>query len=794
MARKKTRYHRTRRSNRTNSGAASSRLRAAGVRLGLRIMLLAGIGLLIYSAWLDIVVRGQFEGRRWQLPARIYARPLELYPGAKLSPGELISELKALNYRSGLRRAASYRARGRRIDVQTRSFPFWDGVEPAHRLLVKFQGNRLLSLNQGGKPLALVRLEPQLIGRIYPNHSEDRILVRLAQVPPLLIKALLAVEDRQFYSHYGISPTGMARALWANLRAGQTRQGGSTLTQQLAKSYFLSNERSVVRKINDVLIALILEARYSKAELLQAYLNEIYLGQQGRRAIHGFGLAARFYFGRRLNELNLSEIALLVGLVKGPSFYNPRRHPQRALQRRNLVLRLMREQGVIKTAVADRARRAPLGILARAPLSDSPHPAFLDLVKRQLQREYRQQDLQSEGLRIFTSLDPQLQRTAESVLRSRLAQLESAKRIPRGQLQAALVMTDTHSGEVLALAGGREPRENGFNRAVNARRPIGSLIKPLVYLSALESPGRYNLLTPIDDAPVQLQTSGGAIWRPRNYDGKSHGTVPLITALAHSYNQATVRLGMRVGIGTIIANLKAAGLGRPIPAYPSLLLGALDLSPLEVSALYQTLAAGGFRQPLKAIRNVTDRLGAPLERYPLELDTALDPKATFLIQRALQEVMRTGTGRYASRRLPVAANLAGKTGTTDDLRDSWFAGFGADHLLVVWLGRDDNRSAGLSGASGALRVWTDIMARAHPRALELTPPAGVVWASAAPLGGAGVSEDCAPGRSQQLPFIAGTAPAASGCTASLSLFTGGQPRLAGAARTFNREIRLENSQ
>ncbi len=697
-------------------------------RILLRLGLLAGVVVLAYGAWLDIVIRGQFEGRRWQLPARIYARPLQLYPGATISAKEIVALLQALHYRPGLGRTASYQIQAGKIKIRTREFQFWDGPEPARRLSLSFTGQRLTSIRRSGKPVSLVRLEPQLIGRIYPNHNEDRILVRLGDVSPLLINALLAVEDRHYLSHHGVSVQGMARAVWANIRAGRTVQGGSTLTQQLAKSYFLTNERSLIRKLSDVMIAVLLEFHYSKRELLQAYLNEVYLGQNGNRSINGFGLAARFYFGRHLNELNVPEMALLVGLVKGPSYFSPRRQPQRALQRRNLVLRIMAEQGVIESSMAIRMRKTGLGVTSKAPLSNTPYPAYLDLVRRQLQRDYRSEDLQSEGLRIFTTLDPRIQNVAQSAIKSRLSQLEKSRKLPKGKLQGAIVVTDTHTGEVRALTGGRESRNNSFNRALDAKRPIGSLIKPFVYLSALQNPQQYQLTSPLNDGPVRLKSASGRIWAPKNYDGKSHGQVSLISALAHSYNQATVHLGMQVGISKILDNLKAAGLTQSINPYPSVLLGAIDLSPLQVSGMYQTLATGGYRQALRTIRNVTDSVGTSLVRYPLTIDSALDSKATYLTLRAMQEVMRTGTARSASRQLPAAVTMAGKTGTTDDLRDSWFAGFGANHLTVTWIGRDDNQNAHLTGASGALRLWLDVMSRLRPKALNLPSPVGIRWA------------------------------------------------------------------
>jgi penicillin-binding protein 1B len=707
---------------RARRGSASRGFLFRVVARGALLLLVATIA---YGAWLDLRVRAQFEGRRWQVPARIYARALELYPGASLSLELAIRELKAIGYhpQPGLARPASYHRKGNDVLLRTRSFRFWDAEEPERRIRIRFRGAQVASIHEGGREAALARLEPVLIGRIHPGHREDRVLVRLADVPEPLVNALLAVEDRRFFEHHGVSPRGIARALLANLRAGGTVQGGSTLTQQLAKSYFLSAERSLWRKINDALIALLLEARYSKLEILEAYLNEVYLGQEGTRAIHGFGLAARHYFGRRLAELNLPEVALLVAMVKGPSLYNPRRHPERVRERRDLVIAQMLELGMLDEQAARRARRAALGVTERPGALGSAYPDFLDLVRRQLRRDYREEDLQSEGLRVFTTLDPVVQDAAQATLTRSLPALERNA----AQLQGAVIVSDTQSGEVLAVVGGRDPSAAGFNRALDARRPIGSLIKPVVYLQALGDPARFTLGTPLDDAPLRVAGVRGEPWEPGNYDGKSHGFVPLIRALANSYNLATVRLGMEIGVESVRALLGRMGMERDVAPYPSLLLGAVDLSPMTVTEIYQTIAGGGFRQPLRAIRNVTDARGRPLERYGLELRSAVDPRAAFLVTRAMQEVMASGTGRRARAVLPPDLVVAGKTGTTDDLRDSWFAGFGGDRLAVVWVGRDDNGATRLTGASGALEVWSRLMAAIRPRSLAMKPPEGLEW-------------------------------------------------------------------
>jgi len=681
-----------------------------------------------YVAWLDLHVRGQFEGRRWSVPARIYARPLELYPGMRLGADDLEQELRAAGYQrsAAAGRAATYTRHGDSFRVHSRRFQFWDGEQAARRVRIQFHGGRLSGLRENGAKQALMRLDPAIIGRIYPSHREDRALLRLEEVPVGLVAALLSVEDRDFEHHHGVSPRAIARALVANLRAGALVQGGSTLTQQLAKGYFLSGNRTWWRKLNDAVIALLLEAHYDKAEILEAYVNEVYLGQDGQRAIHGFGLAAHFYFGRDLDALKLPELALLVAVVRGPSYYNPRRHPRRAIKRRNLVLEQMHELGIITAARSKRAKSVPMGVIA-ASRGTSRYPAFVDLVRRQLRRDYRDEDLRGEGLRIFTTLDLRTQRVAERALAKRIARLERNKG-GDGVLEGAVIVTAPQSGEALAVVGGRHRGRAGFNRALDAVRPVGSLIKPAVYLAALEQPRRYTLASRLLDAPISIPAATGIPWQPRNYDDQVHGRISLYEALVKSYNLATVRLGMEVGLDEVTDSLQRLGVARPLEPFPSLLLGAAELSPVEITQMYQTLAGGGFRVPLRAIRAVTSARGEPLSRYPLSVQQAFEPGPVFLVVEAMRGVMTEGTGRSARARLGVDLVTAGKTGTTDDLRDSWFAGFTEDLLAVVWLGHDDNTPAGLSGAKGALQVWIDMMKSLGPRSLAPQTPSGVEWA------------------------------------------------------------------
>lgn len=728
-------------------------------------MLLLGLLLLGgYTLYLSHEVRVKFEGKRWAVPARVYAQPLELFPGAAITIERLQHELDLLGYRkvSHPRQPGQWSRAGNRLLVYGRAFTFWDGKVPSRLLALSFDAYGLNDLRDGAtdRPLDILRLEPVQIGSIYPAHREDRVLVRRDQLPEPLVAALLAVEDRKFYQHHGVDPLGIARALWANLRAGRTVQGGSTLTQQLAKNFFLTQERSLWRKFNEALIALILEARYDKDEILEAYANEIYLGQDGPRAIHGFGLAAQFYFSRPLEELRLHEIGLLVGLVKGASYYNPRRHPERALERRNLVLQVMADRRLLSPAVVRQLQAQPLGVTERGRRSTATYPDFVDLVRRQLGRDYREEDLTSEGLRIFTTLDPWAQRQAERLLADQLQRLERQRGIKGGTLEGAVVLVTPEAGEVSALVGGRQAGYAGFNRALDAVRPIGSLVKPAVYLAALSRPSDYTLMTPLQDEPIELQDERGRTWSPQNYENTSHGQVPLYQALVHSYNQASVRLGLDVGLDKVIDQLHRLGVERDIRPYPSLLLGSLSLSPLEVAQVYQGLAAGGFRSPLRAIRAVLDSHGEPLQRYPVEVVKAADPAAVYLLTRNLVEVVRQGTGRGLAYYLPAERVVAGKTGTTNDLRDSWFAGFGGDRVGVVWVGRDDNQPTGLTGSVGALPVWGRLMATLGVQPLHLALPEGVEQAWVNPDTGLAAEEQC-PG-AVAYPFITGSVPAADG--------------------------------
>lgn len=726
-------------------------------------LVLSSLGLIVFSSYLiklDKEVRERFAGARWALPAQVYAAPMELYPGENISAAEFKHELQRLGYRP-LERvggAGTFAMSQEQADIHVREFHFWDGLQPELQVRVNFTGSSISSLQNlsSGEPEAIFRLDPMLIGSIYPQKGEDRVLVRISDVPPLLSQGLLAVEDQGFYDHIGISFRGIARAMWVNLRAGRTVQGASTITQQLVRNFFLTLDRTWKRKFNEVLMSLLLEAHYGKDEILEAYINEIHLGQDGNRAVHGFGLGSQFYFNKPLNELQSHEVALLIGLVKGASYYNPRRNPERALQRRNLVLGVFLREGLIDQTEYESAVQRPLGLSGGGRGGVERYPAFVDLVKRQLRGQYKDADLTDEGLRIFTTLEPRAQEALERNVSQGVTDLEASRSIKSGTLESAGVVTSVDRGDVLALVGGRNVRYAGFNRALDSRRSIGSLVKPFVYVTALNEPQRYSLFSMLEDEPIELRLPNRQIWAPKNYDKKLHGPQPLYWALAKSYNLPAVRVGLDIGEKRVMETLHRAGYSGDAAPLPSSLLGAVDIAPVEVAQMYATLAAGGFQSPLTAIREVLTKEGEPLSRYPLRVRQTLPEGPVYLVNWALIRVMQQGTGASSMAVLPPGMTVAGKSGTTDDLRDSWFAGFGGDRVAVVWLGRDDYQTMGFTGSSGALYIWSRLMRDLHIRPFDPIPPPDIVELSVDTATGLKADEGC---QSVMLvPFLRGYAP------------------------------------
>ncbi|KQZ69212.1 penicillin-binding protein 1B [Rhodanobacter sp. Root561] len=732
----------------------------------LRIPFWIGMGLLVgfvlpYTLVLNKRVQDRFNELVFAVPTRVYARPLPLAAGAPMTSSALELELTFAGYSHDGKGqvAGSWQKEGLRYTISSRGYAGPDGGELPKRIRVSLGGGSIRSVQDAasGKAIELAHLDPARIATLYGASQEERRFVRLADVPPLLVSGLQAVEDRDFNHHIGIDFSAIARAAFANLRAGHTVQGGSTLTQQLVRNLFLSRDQNFTRKINEALMSLLLEAHYSKGRILEAYVNDVFLGQQGSQAVHGFAAASEFYFGRRLEDLRPQEIALLVGMVKGPSFYDPRRSPQRALTRRNLVLKEFFETNLITAAQLNAAQAAPLDIVSNGQLPHNRFPAFMDLVRKQITADFDEDALREGNLSIFTTLDPAAQLYTEQAITSTLKGLGK-----RGDgVQAAAVVTNAHSGSVLAVVGSKIPGDPGFNRALDARRPIGSTIKPFVYLVALTQPERWNLASLVDDSPVSMRQPDGSMWTPQNDDHRSHDPLIMVDALAHSWNLATIHLGMDVGLPRIQAFLKSFGIGDINPS-PSLLIGALDLAPLQLTQLYQYLAADGHALPLVAVRGVLDGNGRTIKRYQVQGGAGEYQEAVRLTTWAMQQVAEYGTASALGNSALASLHAAGKTGTSNDMRDSWFAGFTGEHLAVFWMGRDDNKPTTLFGASGGLRAWRDLFAKLPTRPLSAAPGTGLEMAWLNPATGKRTEPQCE--GAQQVPVIAGTVSAdTEGC-------------------------------
>lgn len=712
------------------------------------------LGFIVPYVWaIDRWLQHEFGRLSWQIPTRVYARPLQLAPGVALTDVALERELAAAGYRRGdsLQGAGSYAKIGGSYRIASRGFRDLDGALPPRAIELTLAKGRVARLTDPeGRKLGQARLDPARIATLYGDAREERRLVRLEEVPPLLIGTLQAVEDRSFKHHAGVDWRGIARALWVNLRHGEVRQGGSTLTQQLVRNLYLGRQQHWDRKFREAIYAIVMESRFDKRRILEVYLNQVYLGQQGSQAVHGVAAGAEFWFGRELGQLGPGEIALLVGLIQGPSLHDPRRHPERAKARRARVLEQMVETGLIEASVAAAATRAPLNVSAAGSLSANRHPAFVELVREQLATDYPADALRGAGLAVLSTLDPAAQHFAEQAVVEQLAALKS-----KPPLQAALVLTDTSSGEVVAMVGGADPRDLGFNRALAAKRPVGSLLKPFVYMIALAQPGRWSLSSYVYDEPITLRVSGGRSWTPENIDRQSRGEMTLIDALASSRNQATVRLGVEVGVDSL-ARLIAELLDVHPPDHPSLLLGAIDLTPLQMARLYQFIASGGQLQPQRAVRGVLDAEGRALHRYDEALEAA-DPgdvTATGLITLALQQAAASGTARRLQADGLGWLKPAGKTGTSNDSRDSWFAGWTGRHLAVVWVGNDANLPTELNGATGAMRVWSALFRKLPTEPLKVSGD-GIEWVWVDSAGRA-TDSDC-PG-ARQFAFAGGYAP------------------------------------
>ncbi|AAU37919.1 penicillin-binding protein 1B [[Mannheimia] succiniciproducens] len=689
-----------------------------------------------YGIYLDGQIRSKMDGQIWRLPAEVYSRIESIRLEDNWSLDKIKQTLLENDYRQTTLVAApgDFKIEDNSIVLIRRAFPFPEQAEAQRVFRLRFTDNKLSVIEDliNLKAINEFKLSPKLIAMLQ-SEKEERLAIPLQNYPRLLIDALLLTEDRNFYQHEGISPLGMARAMITNIRAGHTVQGGSTLTQQLVKNLFLTNERSISRKIHEALMAILLDFRYDKNTILETYLNEIYLGQSGDIQIHGFELASHFYFGLPIREISLDQIALLVGMVKGPSLYNPWRNPGYALERRNVVLRLLLEHKIIGQELYDMLSKRPLGVQEKGKITRN-YPSFIQTLQAELRDnlgENRENKLL--GARIFTTLDPKQQRAAEQAVVKATGELQLKTKNP--DLQAAMIIADYKSGQILAIVGGTQIQYAGFNRAFMAKRQIGSLVKPSVYLAALSEPDKFRLNTPLNNRPITITIKGSPPWSPRNYDNRFSGSVMLIDALARSLNVPTVNLGMKTGLKKVIETQQAMGWDKVnIPKVPSMLLGSLQVSPYDVTKLYQTIANNGGKVRLTTIQSITDRQGNLLYRHDNNAEQVVPEEAAYQTLYAMQQVVDRGTARSLMENFG-QYHLAGKTGTTNDARDTWYVGIDGQNLATVWVGRDDNGETKLTGASGALYLYKDYLTRVPVKTLKLTKPKGIKFVGINSYGG-----------------------------------------------------------
>jgi penicillin-binding protein 1B len=699
----------------------------------------------------------------WEVPSVLYGRPTRIRPGDSLGNLRLAERLKRISYRkvAGAPRAeGTWSEEGDKILIHARKFRHGELEEAGLTAEIGIKEGRVATLSTtAGAPLKEVLLEPEEVGRIFGPGGESRRMVPLSAIPKRLQDAVLAAEDARFHSHIGIDIPGIARAAIANLRRLRFAQGGSTITQQLAKNFFLTPEKSLWRKLREAELALIMEIRFTKKQILEAYLNKIYFGQEGARGIYGVEEAARFYFSRSVGELSLEEAALLAGIIRSPSRYSPMRQPKAARERRDWILSRMAQLGMIDPRESERAAGSPVRTNPRRmPVRGGEY--FADYVQRFSEDRIGDVKLYRSGFRVYTSLDPFHQSAAEAAVAQGLADIARAGRKAGEPLQAALVAVDPSTGELTAMVGGRGYGETQFNRAADARRQPGSAFKPFVLLAAMQQTARekgsVTLATTVSGEPISIPTPQGT-WMPANFEGKQYGTITVRRMIEESVNTATVRLATQIGLPQVVSAARDAGIASPLSPVPSLALGSFEVTPVELAYAYATLASGGTRYEPFPLDAIIDAKGETIFQGKAEASHAIDPRAAYLVSYALEGVFDRGTAnsaRGAGIRFPVS----GKTGTTDDYRDSWFAGYTPEVVCVVWVGTDSGRDTGLSGAAGALRIWTRFMKEVYPAAgpPALAVPQGVATAVIDPSSGYLATSACPEQLAEA--FIEGTAP------------------------------------
>lgn len=729
--------------------------------ISLIILLLITSSGIVVGSWylknLEQVVTAKFDGQKWNFPSKIYSDSYLLYVGMNLPADDFLEKLRRLGYhetKAAPSRKGEYRYQRPKglLDIYLHDFSYPTEAFKGVPVRIAMRGNVIGRVENGftGEEMFSLELEPELVTGLYENVWQERRLIKLPDVPPLLINAILAIEDERFYRHFGVDPHALLRATWVNVRSGSVVQGGSTLTQQLVKNFFLGSERTLSRKMKEAIMALIVERKYSKTEILENYLNEIYLGQKGSQGIHGIWEAAQFYFSKPLSELTVGEIALMAGLIRGPNSYSPYRSVETATRRRNVVLAKLLDDKIISRRQYEAALRETLPHRQLVKVTNDA-PFYVDYLRRELAENYSNTMLTAEGLRIFTSLDLHLQKMAERSLAEGLKRLEAAypalrRRGEEDSLEGALVVIRPQTGEIKAMAGGRNYQKSQFNRVFQAKRQPGSIFKPFVYLAALmhggENGNKYTAVSKIDDSPFTWPYDGKE-WKPGNYNDAFYGTVTFRRALERSLNSATARIARDVGIRRVRDVAHRLGIQSSLPAVPSLSLGAAEVTPLEVAVAFSTLANNGVRTRPLTVKQVLDPNARVVEKRDVRVEKVVPAQTAFLINYLLKGVLERGTGENA-RRWGFTRPAAGKTGTTNDYKDAWFVGYTPDLLAVVWVGFDNQSKLGLSGGQAALPIWTDFMIRATAGTpvTDFVPPPGIKFAEVDPISGQLATQNC----------------------------------------------------
>lgn len=705
------------------------------------------IGILILRPFWRL--SSQFDDLTYRQPSRLYAQPTLLQVGRPYPLDRLIEDLRTEGYREDDGASALVTGRYRKtkegLTIHLRTFPLSDGTRGGGLLDAAYRGPRVRGLLLNGREVESAVLEPPLLASYYGEDFQERRPVTVDEVSEDLIAAVVAAEDDAFFRHGGVSVSGVLRALWVNLRGGEVRQGGSTLTQQLVKNLYLTHERTLSRKGQELILALLLEARYDKREILEAYLNEIYLGGTGGVSLIGVGAASRAFFGKDPGQLDLAEAATLAGMIQSPANYSPLTHPEKARQRRNWVLGRMKEGELADPQRIERALASPVAV-APEPVVRRRAPYFADAAAEEARRRFGVEELADAGYALFSTLQWPHQREAQEAVDLGLARVEEAyekKSKASGPLQGALVSVDPDTGAILAYVGGRNYGKSQFDRAGQARRQPGSAFKPVVYAAAFER----RAATPasfLEDSPLSLRLAGSKAWSPKNDDGGFHGWVTVRTAMEKSYNPATARLALEAGMPHVVELARKMGVAAPMEPFPSVALGAVEVTPVELATVYATLASGGLRPQVHGVFAALDRYGKPVAGTKLPApQRVLSPESAFLVTSLLQGVLVRGTG--AGGTSPgLKGHLAGKTGTTNQRRDSWFAGYSPGRATAVWVGYDDNSPTRLSGARAALPIWNQFTGTVEPRGGYRTfdQPKGITTASIDPTTGGLATEYC----------------------------------------------------